>query len=60
MAETGKKAAAPAPKKVLARASESGDPSVHQLMAELQTAQLNDDADAASSLAAQLAELGYE
>ena len=61
MAESGKKTAdaKPAPK-VLARASESGDPSVHQLMAELQTARLNGDADAASSLAAQLAELGYE
>lgn len=50
----------PAPRRVLARASESGDPAVHQLMAELQTAQMNDDGERAAALAAQLAELGFE
>jgi hypothetical protein len=64
MAQPRKKATAPAavaePVRVLARASHSGDPAVHQLMAEIQSAQLNGDAKAVSSLAAQLAELGYE
>lgn len=55
-----KKAPAAPAVRVLARASESGDPSVHQLLAELQTARLNGDTDAVSSLTAQLAGLGYE
>ena len=62
MAQPRKKtapAAEPAPARVLARAAHSGDPAVHQLMAEMQSAQLNGDAKAVSSLAAQLAELGY-
>lgn len=55
MAETVKK-----PSPVLARASEATDPAVHQLMAELQTAQMNGDATAVASLTKQLADLGYE
>ena len=58
--KTAPAATAPAERRVLARAAHSGDPAVHQLMAEIQTAQLNGDADAAASLAAQLADLGYE
>ena len=44
----------------LARASESTDPAVHQLMAELQSAQMNGDADKAAALVEQLAKLGFE
>jgi hypothetical protein len=51
---------APEPKPALARASESGDPAVHQLMAELQTARLNGDDTAVAELSRRLAELGYE
>jgi hypothetical protein len=51
---------APTPAPKLARASESGDPAVHQVMAELQTARMNDDADRAAALVVQLADLGYE
>jgi hypothetical protein len=50
---------APAPKLVLARASESGDPAVHQLMGEIQTAQMNNDDAKVAVLSEQLAELGY-
>ena len=62
MAETRKKPAEtpvpdPAP---LARASESGDPAVHQLLGELQTARLNGDTERVSALSGQLAELGFE
>ena len=62
MVQPRKKTAAsePAAARVLARAAHSGDPAVHQLMAEMQSARLNGDAKAVSSLAAQLAELGYE
>lgn len=62
MAEPKKAAAAPAPPpaRVLARASESGDPAVHQVMAELQSAQMNADPDKAAELTKQLADLGFE
>lgn len=63
MAQPAKKAAArtpPTEPPALARASESGDPTVHQLLAELQTARMNDDSERASVLVGQLAELGYE
>lgn len=55
------KTAAPksAPKPVLARASESGDPAVHQLIAEMATARLNGDADRLAKLTERLAGLGY-
>lgn len=60
-AKSGTKAPAAAPAAApLARASESGDPAVHQLLAELQTARMNDDTGRASVLVGQLAELGYE
>lgn len=60
MAETAKKSdpkPAPAP---LARASEATDPAVHHLLAEIQTAQMNDDADAVAALTGRLTDLGYE
>ncbi len=44
----------------LARASESGDPAVHQLIAELQTARLNGNDDAVKAATEKLAALGYE
>ncbi len=50
---------APEPKPVLARAGESSDPAVHQLMGELQTAQMNDDGAKVAELSEQLAALGY-
>lgn len=53
-------ATAPVEARVLARAAHSGDPAVHQLMAGLQTARLNDDTERVSVLVGQLAELGYE
>ena len=55
MVEATKK---PAP--ALARASEATDPSVHQLIAEMQSAYMNEDADAVKALAKQLADFGYE
>lgn len=53
-----KHAAGPEPK--LAPASESGDPAVHQLLAELQTARSNGNDDAVQALTGRLAELGFE
>jgi hypothetical protein len=44
----------------LARAAEATDPAVHHLLAEIQTAQLNDNAAAVEALTQQLATLGYE
>jgi len=44
----------------LAPAAESGDPAVHKLLADIQTAQLNGDSDGEKNLRKQLAELGYE
>lgn len=49
----------PAPKRELVPAGSSTDPAVHQLMAHIQTAQMNDDQEAVDSLNEQLAELGY-
>lgn len=46
--------------KRLAPASESGDPAVHQLLAQKQAAQMNDDADELKRISKELAELGYE
>jgi hypothetical protein len=43
----------------LARASESTDPAVHQVMAEIQSAQMNGDRNKVAELTKQLAELGY-
>lgn len=48
------------PKPVLARASESGDPAVHTLLAEKQTALSNGDADAVAECDRRLNELGYQ
>lgn len=62
MAQPRKKTApaAPGEARALARAAHSGDPAVHQLMAELQTARLNGDTERESVLLVALAELGYE
>jgi hypothetical protein len=43
-----------------APASESGDPAVHQLLAEMDTARRNDDEDGVKAAQDRLAELGYE
>lgn len=60
MAQPRKKTAtAPPEQLVLARAAHSGDPAVHQLLAELQTAQLNGDDARVAELNEQLADLGY-
>lgn len=62
MAETDKKTeskSTPA-KASLGRASESGDPAVHQILAERQTATLNGDEAAVKDCDRRLAELGYE
>jgi hypothetical protein len=48
---------APAP---LGAAGESGDPLVHQVLAELATAVSNGDADAEAALTGRLAELGVQ
>ena len=50
----------PAPKAKLARASESGDPAVHALLAHLQTARANGDDEQVEALTKQLADLGYQ
>ena len=44
----------------LAKASESGDPAVHQLMAAIYTAEQNGDEDAAKAARDELAKLGFE
>lgn len=44
----------------LAPASESSDPAVHQLLAQKQTAQMNEDTDELKRISAELADLGYE
>lgn len=44
----------------LARASESTDPAVHQLLAEIQTAVSNEDSEAEADARKRLADLGYE
>lgn len=52
--------AAPAAAGKLARASESGDPAVHALLSQLQTARSNGDDDQAKAVTKKLAELGFE
>jgi len=49
--------AKPAP---LARAGEATDPAVHHLLAELQTARMNENTAAVDVLTKRLADLGYE
>lgn len=44
----------------LGRAAESSDPAVHQLLAERQTAVMNDDKDAVKAATAELNKLGFE
>lgn len=60
MAEAKKVEAKVAAPGQLARASEATDPAVHHLLAEIQSAQLNEDPDKVADLRARLAELGYE
>jgi hypothetical protein len=47
------------PKASLAPAAESGDPSVHKLLADLETARSNGDGDGVKAAVDALAELGY-
>ena len=49
----------PAPR-VLLPASESSDPAVHQVLAQIQTAQANHNAEAVERLTQALAQLGFE
>ena len=42
------------------RAAESGHPAVHQLIAEFETARLNNDTERQQALLKELKELGYE
>jgi len=58
-AAPGERRSAPVGSK-LAPAAESSDPAVHQLLAEIQTAQMNDDKDAESAARKELRQLGYE
>jgi len=68
MAETKKpdqsssaaKEAAAAPKASLAPAAESGDPAVHQLLAELDIARSNGDEGGVKAAVDALAELGFK
>jgi hypothetical protein len=46
--------------KPLQSAAASGDPAVHQLLAERQTAQMNEDADAVRDVDKRLADLGFK
>lgn len=57
---TDKPAAGAAPRASLAPAAESSDPAVHQLLAEIQTAQMNDDKDAEKAASDELRKFGYE
>lgn len=57
--ETKPETAAP-PRRSLQPASESSDPAVHQVLAQLQTARANGDDDETERLTKHLAELGYE
>jgi hypothetical protein len=59
MAEVKKTASTPAAQPVLARAAESGDPAVHALLAQRQTAVSNDKPDEVDGVDERLAELGF-
>jgi hypothetical protein len=52
--------AKPEKKAALAQAGASGDPVVHQAIAELETAKTNDNEKAIEAAKAKLADLGYE
>lgn len=60
MPEEKKAPAKAEPKRQLQPAAESSDPAVHQILAEIQTASLNEDADAEAEARKRLADLGYE
>jgi hypothetical protein len=51
--------ASTAPQPEAGRASESGDPAVQQLLAQRQTAELNDDHDLLADIDEQLVKLGF-
>jgi hypothetical protein len=55
---TSAKTSTPA-SKPLSPAGESGDPAVHKLLADLETARSNGDADAIKAAQTALAELGF-
>jgi hypothetical protein len=59
-AATTKPAKIEPPPKVLGLAAESSDPAVHQVLAELGTAQSNGDDKAVQALTEKLAGLGYK
>jgi len=64
VAEANKTSNAPASTKAPAKsslqpASESGDPAVHQLLAEMQTHRMNGDDAKVKDVERRLAELGY-
>jgi hypothetical protein len=48
------------PKRSLLPSSESSDPAVHQVLAEIQTARANNSADEVRRLTQRLADLGFE
>jgi hypothetical protein len=48
-----------APPSEVGRASESGDPAVQQLLAQRQTAELNEDREQLDAVDKQLADLGF-
>lgn len=45
---------------MLARASESGDPAVHKLLGDLETARANADDQRVQAIVAELADLGFQ
>lgn len=63
MAETkksdGQADARPATKPAAGLAAESGDPTVHQLLAQRQAAEMNGDADLRDAVDRQLVDLGF-
>jgi hypothetical protein len=58
--QADKPAAGAAPRAGLAPAAGSSDPAVHQLLAGIQAAQMNDDKDAEKAAREDLRALGYE
>ena len=60
VADTKKSTAASSKATGLAPAGASGDPAVHQILAELATARSNGDDAAVEALTAKLADLGFE
>jgi hypothetical protein len=59
-AAPGEKRSASRPAPALAKASESGDPAVHQILAEIEVARRNEDPDALKDAEKRLADLGFK